>query len=455
MFAPISLNLAQRPVFIIGGGAVAARKTPLLLKAGAVVTIISPSFHPDLLAIDDGNLVLQQRPAGEEEFPVNSLVVMASSDDATNDRIADIAKQQGALICRSDTQEGKEADFAFCAIVDRSPLLIGISTQGSSPALTRLLKQHIEAIIPRQYGILAEQVRKLRRQLKTKLDSKSRPLFWRRWIASPAVNHVIDGDLEGADHITQDILSSTEQGHGEVYLVGAGPGDPDLLTVKAVRLIQSADIVFYDRLVNPKILQLISSEAQRFYVGKARSDHAVPQDEINQLLVKEAMQGKRVMRLKGGDPFVFGRGGEEIEELAKHQIPFQVIPAVTAATGCAAYSGIPLTHRDHAQSVRFVTGHLKNDTCDLPWSELANPNQTLVIYMGLNAVHEVCDELIKHGLSSDMPIALVEKGTLPEQRVHVATLSTMSDLVNRSDIKSPTLTIIGTVVNLHEQLKWR
>jgi uroporphyrin-III C-methyltransferase/precorrin-2 dehydrogenase/sirohydrochlorin ferrochelatase len=246
-----------------------------------------------------------------------------------------------------------------------------------------------------------------------------------------------------------------EMGNGIVWLVGAGPGDPDLLTLKALRLIQTADVVIHDRLVSPSIMALIPAATRRIYVGKARSDHAVPQEDINQLLLREANAGHKVLRLKGGDPFIFGRGGEELELLAEAGIPFEVVPGITAASGCAAYAGIPLTHRDYAQSVRFITGHLKSDGINLHWPELMDPTQTLVFYMGLVGLQAICEQLIAHGRNPLTPVALVEKGTTPQQRVVIATLATINERVIAEKVSAPTLTIIGDVVKLHEKLHWR
>jgi uroporphyrin-III C-methyltransferase/precorrin-2 dehydrogenase/sirohydrochlorin ferrochelatase len=242
---------------------------------------------------------------------------------------------------------------------------------------------------------------------------------------------------------------------GVVWLVGAGPGDPDLLTVKALRLIQQADVIIHDRLVSQPIMDLIPASTRCIYVGKARSDHAVPQEDINQLLIQEASAGYKVLRLKGGDPFIFGRGGEELELLAEAGIAFEVVPGVTAASGCAAYAGIPLTHRDYAQSVRFITGHLKNDGVNLHWPEMMDPMQTLVFYMGLVGLQSICEQLISHGRDPETPVALVEKGTTPQQRVVIATLATISERVKAERVGAPTLTIIGNVVKLHEKLAWR
>jgi uroporphyrin-III C-methyltransferase/precorrin-2 dehydrogenase/sirohydrochlorin ferrochelatase len=284
-------------------------------------------------------------------------------------------------------------------------------------------------------------------------DTNQRQQLWRQLMSSAMPNLVLAGKEDQAQEVCDAVIAN--QAHnGEVFLVGAGPGDPELLTLKAVRLIQQADVVFYDRLVSPAILEYCSSKAEMHDVGKAKSDHAVPQDDINQLLADHAKLGKTVLRLKGGDPFIFGRGGEEIELLAEQQVPFQVVPGITAASGCSSYAGIPLTHRDYAQSVRFVTGHLKDGTANLPWNELIHPQQTLVIYIGLTGISHISKELIAHGMSSETPIALIEKGTLPEQKVYTSTLNDIADVIANNSISAPTLTIIGDVVNLHEKLNW-
>lgn len=453
MTLPLVLRGDVRPFVVIGAGSVAARKVKTLLQAGASVTVIAPIIHDDIQAVA-AQLNLQVRAAdANETFLPNQLIVLATPDADLNAVLAARARAAGCLVCRAD--DSSKNDFIFPAIIDRSPLMVTVSTSGASPALTRHVRQRLEAFLPHDYRVLGQYAERLRGRIKELFGAKERANFWRRWMASMAPELILGRQIEKAEACTEQLIAQDFSASGEVWLVGAGPGDPDLLTFRALRLIQSADIVFYDRLVNPLILDFIHPDAERFYVGKERNQHAVPQEGINQLLVDAAKAGKKVLRLKGGDPFIFGRGGEEIEQLAEAGIPFQVVPGITAASGCAAYAGIPLTHRDHAQSVRFVTGHLRDGSCDLPWHELIHPNQTLVVYMGLSGLPHICEKLIAAGMAADTPIALVEKGTLPEQQVHIATIATMAAYVSGRDIKAPTLTIIGSVVSLHDRLKWR
>jgi len=346
--------------------------------------------------------------------------------------------------------------FIMPSIVDRSPIQIAISTGGASPVLARLLRTRLESYIPAAYGKLAELVSGFRTQVIDKFpDSKQRRHFWEVILEGRVTELLFQGNEHAARNALQHAIDEDfSKESGEVYLVGAGPGDPDLLTFRALRLMQRADIVVYDRLVSQGILDLVRRDAELVYVGKERNNHAVPQENINQCLVRYAKEGKRVLRLKGGDPFIFGRGGEEIETLKENNVIFQVVPGITAAAGCSSYAGIPLTHRDYSQSCVFVTGHLKDGTVNLNWKALAHPHQTIVFYMGLQAVKVIHKELVAHGLSDGTPAALVEQGTTQNQRVHIGTLANLSEIIEREKVKAPTLIIVGDVVTLHDKLKW-
>jgi uroporphyrin-III C-methyltransferase/precorrin-2 dehydrogenase/sirohydrochlorin ferrochelatase len=439
---------------IFGGGQVAQRKVQTLLKFSCEVVLISPQLSSSLQALVAGGKVeYLDANAKEEHVLVGCYVVAATNDGDVNQNIAKWAK---ALSCPvSIADDPKNSDFIFPAIIDRNPVMIAISSSSESPALTRYLRNQLDAAIPTRIPQLARFVSQLRKSIRSSVENTDqRQRIWRKLMSSAMPNLVLAGKEEQANKISLSVIADKKQ-MGEVFLVGAGPGDPELLTLKAVRLIQQADIVFYDRLVSPAILEYCNSKAEMHYVGKAMSDHAVPQESINQLLVDHALLGKTVLRLKGGDPFIFGRGGEEIEQLAEDGIPFQVVPGITAASGCSSYAGIPLTHRDYAQSVRFVTGHLKDGTANLPWGELIHPQQTLVIYMGLTGISHISKELIAHGMSGDTAIALIEKGTQPEQKVYTSTLNDIAGVIENNDISAPTLTIIGNVVNLHKKLNWQ
>jgi uroporphyrin-III C-methyltransferase/precorrin-2 dehydrogenase/sirohydrochlorin ferrochelatase len=382
------------------------------------------------------------------------LAIAATDDEPLNEQVSEDAKALGMPVNVVDSPQ--LCTVIFPAIVDRSPLMIAVSSGGDAPVLARLMRARIETWVPAVYGELAGLAKKFRSQVKAKFaDVQQRRVFWEEVFQGSVAERALAGQAQEAERLLEEKLSGAEpKTLGEVYLVGAGPGDPDLLTFRALRLMQQADVVLYDRLVAPAILDLCRRDADRIYVGKQRAAHAVPQDQINQLLVTLAKEGKRVLRLKGGDPFIFGRGGEEIEELAAHDVPFQVVPGITAASGCAAYAGIPLTHRDHAQSVRFVTGHLKDGSCDLPWSELVAPSQTLVFYMGLVGLPVICQQLIAHGRAADTPAALVQQGTTINQRVFTGTLANLAERVANEQVQAPTLVIIGEVVQLREKLAW-
>ena len=449
------LHRSNNVKFIIfGGGQVAQRKVQTLVAFTSAITIISPKLSDGLSRlIEQHNLHYIDSVAQQECIKPGHRIVAATDNSEVNQQIAQWAKALACPVNIVDDAEG--SDFIFPAIIDRNPVMIAISSSSESPALTRYLRNQLDSLLPARLPQLAKFVSNLRLVVRKSIaDTRNRQRIWRELMSSSMPNLVLAGKEQQAEAVSQQVIAG-QKTLGEVFLVGAGPGDPELLTLKAVRLIQQADVVFYDRLVSPAILEYCSTSAEMHYVGKAMSDHAVPQEGINQLLVDHAKLGKTVLRLKGGDPFIFGRGGEEIEQLAEECIPFQVVPGITAASGCASYAGIPLTHRDYAQSVRFVTGHLKDGTANLPWHELVHPCQTLVVYMGLSGITHISQELIKHGMSDDTAIALVEKGTLPEQKVYISTLKEIGNVIANNKISAPTLTIVGDVVNLHKKLNWK
>ncbi|MEQ1127625.1 siroheme synthase CysG [Acinetobacter johnsonii] len=453
---PISLKLQQQPCLIVGGGHIAYRKAVLLHKAGAVIHIIAPDIDANLLQLveeSQGQYIQALYPA---QIQLNDyrLVIAATDDYAVNTQVFEDCEALKILV--NSVDDPPHCRFMVPAIVDRSPLVISVASNGTSPVLSRQIRTQLETTIPHGMGKLAEFSGKWRAAVKAKISNPDeRRVFWEDLYASPLKEQVFHDNLVEADRLIEQALLEWKTPKGEVYLVGAGPGDPELLTLKALRLMQQADVVIYDRLVSPAIMELCRRDATKIYVGKARSNHAVPQEGINALLVEYASKGQRVCRLKGGDPFIFGRGGEEIQELFAAGVPFQVVPGITAASGCSAYAGIPLTHRDYAQSVRFLTGHLKEGSPELPWDELVYQNQTLVLYMGLVGLEKICEKLIEHGQRPDMPVALISKGTTPEQKVVVGTLADIASKVEKNHIQAPTLTIIGDVVSLREQLQWQ
>lgn len=456
-YLPIFFDIKNRPVLIIGGGDVAARKVILLLRAQAGVIVVAPELCSNLQRqVEEGTLTHRNETYDQQQLSGCALVIAATDDAALNATISRDAKQQGVPVNVVDCPE--LCTFILPSIIDRSPVIVAVSTGGASPVLGRLLRARLETLIPAAYGRLAELAGRFREPVKQRFKSiDQRRRFWEEQLQGSVAEltyankqHEAEAALQHAiDHAD---VSGLEK--GEVYLVGAGPGDPDLLTFRALRLMQQADVVLYDRLVSPQILDLVRREAEQIYVGKKRSFHAVRQEDINQQLIELARQGKRVLRLKGGDPFIFGRGGEEIAGLAAEGIPFQVVPGVTAAAGCASYAGIPLTHRDYAQSVIFVTGQLKDGTVDLEWQTLVQPRQTVVVYMGLAGLEIICQQLIAHGMSAEMPAALVQQGTTQHQRVYTGTVTTLNQIVADNEIHAPTLLIIGEVVKLHDQLAW-
>lgn len=456
-FLPVFLNLHDKPCLIVGGGRVALRKAELILRAGSPVTALAPAFHPDFEQMAKaGRVALEHKAFEPEDLNGFSLAIAATDDRLLNTTIATAARQRGILINVVDQPD--LCDFIMPAIVDRSPVIIAVSSGGRAPVLARLLRAQLESLIPANLGKLADLAGRFRCRVKQAIeDPNQRRQFWEQTLTGSPGELMLAGQARAAEEVMVNALEAAAEHHpplGYVALVGAGPGDPDLLTFRALRLLQEADTVVYDRLVSPEILNLVRRDAEKLYAGKARANHSLPQEAINQLLVRLAREGKRVVRLKGGDPFIFGRGGEEIETLAEEGIPFMVVPGITAACGCASYAGIPLTHRDYAQSCLFVTGHRQGDQPNLNWDKLVVPRQTLVIYMGMLGLEEICQALIQHGMMPDMPAALIESGTTPRQQVIIATVATLAKRAREEKASAPTLIIIGEVVRLHAKLAW-
>lgn len=461
---PLSFVLDGKSCLIVGSDIAALNKARLLTKGGAVIHVVTcdetgPELHD--LATNSGGMV---RTCVDYEalmayllssnFLEAVLCVVALEDAELASQIAKLCNQSRLPVNVVD--QPALCDVTFPSMVDRGSLKLSISTSGNAPVLARKIRQQLERSIPFETGALNDLALEFRQRVKMHIeDGTERRRFWESVFDGPVADMVYKGQIDAARKaldkaLTEGLLDQS----GEVYLVGAGPGDPELLTLKALRLMQQADIVFYDRLVSAAVLELVRRDAERVYVGKRRSNHSTSQEGINDLLLKHARAGQRVLRLKGGDPFIFGRGGEEIEHLAHHNVAFQVVPGITAASGCANYAGIPLTHRDHAQSVRFVTGHLKQGSPELPWREFTDPNQTLVFYMSLVGLQAVCENMISNGRSADTPAAMIQQGTLPSQKVIQGTLATLPELAIQHKIQPPTITIVGSVVQLREKLTW-
>jgi uroporphyrin-III C-methyltransferase/precorrin-2 dehydrogenase/sirohydrochlorin ferrochelatase len=456
-YFPVFLDVRNRPCLVVGGGEVATRKAQLLLKSGARVTLVAPALCETAGQLVERGEVLHIPARFSPGHLRGMVLVIAATDDAAvNEEVSAAANALHLPVNVVDSPQ--LCSFVVPSIVDRSPVIVAIGSSGKAPVLARLLRTRLEGWIPQAYGKLAALAGAFREQAKSRFaDVESRRRFWENVFEGPIAEMVFCGREAAARHALLDVLNRGEgkaRGVGEVYLVGAGPGNPDLLTFRALRLMQKADVVVYDHLVGEGILDLVRRDAQRIYAGKQAGNHALPQEEINVLLERLAREGKCVVRLKGGDPFVFGRGGEELEALAQAGIPFEVVPGITAACGVSSYAGIPLTHRDHAQSVTFVTGHLKDGSVDLDWEALARPCQTVVIYMGVGALAQICEQLIAHGMAPALPAAMVERGTTDGQRVVTATVGTLAQEAARAGIEPPALAIIGEVVKLRERLNW-
>lgn len=453
---PIFFNIAQRRCLVIGGGEVATRKVIMLLKAQGNVVVIAPVLSAELremLAKNEIEYVMTR--FAPEQLTAACLVIAATNDEAVNEAVSVAAKRLNIPVNVVDAPA--LCTFTMGSIIDRSPVVIAISSEGNAPVLARHIRSKIETMLPAAYGRIASLAGEFREQVKARFSTtQARRRFWEDVLNGPLVERVLSGQEQAARDLLGELLKQSEDApaRGEVYLVGGGPGDPDLLTFRALRLMQQCDVCVYDKLVSKEVMELVRRDAELIYVGKSRDQHTLPQEEINALLARLALEGKRVLRLKGGDPFIFGRGGEEIETLMQHGVPFQVVPGITAANGVSSYAGIPLTHRDYAQACLFITGHLKEGTVDLDWQAMARPRQTVVIYMGLVGLEQICAQLIAHGVSPDMPAAVIQQGTTQKQRVVESNLANLANDVATAGLKPPSLTIIGEVVKLRSRLNW-
>lgn len=486
-YFPVFFDLDGQKVLVVGGGDVALRKVSLLARTGAAITVVAPEVAPEVLQLAAaGKLALSMREFLPADLDGSRLVIVATSRRAINRWIANICDARAIPVNVVDDRQASR--FIMPAIIDRDPVLVAISTGGTSPVLARRLRERLEAFIPQSFGQLASWLRELRHAAIDRLrDSGERRHFFETLVDGAAARRFLAGDRRGAGRIAQQLLASASgaaPAAGEVTLVGAGPGDPELLTIKALRALQDADVILYDRLVSDAVLDLARRDATRICVGKTPSGSAphndaagvtaagidvvgdnvpagkcaasqnTPQAQINSLLIEHARLGKRVVRLKGGDPFIFGRGGEELQALAAAGVRFAVVPGITAAVGCAAYAGIPLTHRDHAHSVTFVTGHADPDGAEPDWAALARDAHTAVFYMGLARLEHIVGRLLAHGATATTPAAVIAQGTTAAQRVVTATLGTMQQACAGANLQSPALLVIGDVVSLQGALAW-
>lgn len=445
---PLFANSEQLRCVLIGGGQVAERKLQTLIQHKVPCRIIALEVSDAVRSLAlENNIAIEVRAFGPLDVVDVNLVIAATNDREVNSQIAYTCTSHGVLINVVDDAE--LSTVTFPAIVNRDPVLVAISTGGTSPSLARRLRSTLEGQLSDALGKFADFIALKRREYGGQ-DSR---LLWDAVIDSAILDHIERGNVERANEAFESLRNNeSTSSRGFVSLVGAGPGDAALLTLKAMRCIERADVVYHDNLVSQEVLSKVRKDAQKIYVGKKRKFAGIRQEEINQLLLASALEGKRVVRLKGGDPFMFGRGGEEIEALISHGVDFEVVPGITAALGCAAYAGIPLTHRDYSQSVRFVTGHLKSDEIHLDWPELAKAEQTLVVYMGLANLVLFTENLVANGMSPSTAIAVVSRGTFPDQSVLVSTIEQVGTELDRSELKSPTTAIIGDVVEFRSRL---
>lgn len=450
---PIFLEIKNKPVLVIGGGDIALRKIKLLIKSKPNLTVVAKNFCEEILDLKDRysiDIIQKDFHPDDIEFPM--IIIAATNNKLLNKQIAQIGGKKKIPVNVVD--QPSLCTFTMGSIVERGSLVVSISSSGKAPVLVRQLREKIEMMIPDAYKDLVDLAGSLRDKVKKSIKvNNKRRIFWEKFFDVENIQSFLNQNKTFTKKFNS-LLRSMKNNTGEVYLVGAGPGERDLLTIRALHLMQKCDVCIYDNLVSDEVIELVRRDADMIFAGKKRDQHTFSQEKINDLLVKYAKKGKKVLRLKGGDPFIFGRGGEEIESLMSHKIDFQVVPGISAANGVAAYAGIPLTHRDYAQSCLFLTGHFKDGKIDFDWPKLITEKQTLVIYMGLLSLPDFIKELVEHGQNKTMPVAVIQSGTTSAQRVIVGNIGSIKSKVVRSKIKSPALVIIGEVVKLRDQLKW-
>jgi len=453
---PLFADLKNRAVLVVGGGVVAERRVNLLLSAGANVTLIAPLLTSHLAELaEDGHLTYLARVYADDSLEPYWLVIAATDDPTVNARVA-AAADAAKRFCNV-VDDLPLCSFIMPAIVDRAPVTIAIGSSGNSPVLTRWVKGIVETLLPSRLGALAELAGRWRERVRGAVpDATERRHFWERVVNGTVAEHAFAGREADAEHAMQSALASWGSDEvarrGEAYLVGAGPGSPDLITIRGRQLLASADVVLYDRLASIELLQYARRDAELICVGKTPRRPSITQKQLNRLLVGLVQSGKRVCRLKGGDPFIFGRGGEELEALATAGLKFQVVPGVSAAEGCAAYAGIPLTLRGVAQAVLLTTGHTVGEAA--PALAEFQPGQTLVLYMGVAQYAEISAALIAKGHSPDTPAAIVESGTTDRQRVVRTALGSLAAAQEALDIRPPALLIVGETTRYAERYSW-
>jgi uroporphyrin-III C-methyltransferase/precorrin-2 dehydrogenase/sirohydrochlorin ferrochelatase len=454
-YFPLFFNLQGQRVLVVGAGSVALRKVQLLERAHAAIAVVAPKVAPELSQLAAaGTIEVRIREFTAEDLEGARLVIVATSRRAVNRWIASLCEARGIPVNVVDDR--KASRVIVPAIIDRDPVIVAVSSAGTSPVLARRLRERLEALVPKRIGLWASWLAGMRATVRRRIPgADARRRYFEMLVDGPAERRFVDGDERGARRIAQRLLGSVSAAPlGQVTLVGAGPGDPELLTLKALRALQDADVILHDRLVPAAVLDYARRDAEQICVGKAAGGVGISQDAINDLLIEHARRGRRVVRLKGGDPFIFGRGGEELQALVQAGIAFSVVPGISAANGCAAYAGIPLTHRDHAHSVVFVTGHGEEAGNEPDWASLARPKMTVVFYMGLTRSQRIVARLLENGAPAERPAALIAQGTTAEQQVVVATLGTIRAQATARRIESPAILVVGDVAALHSALAW-